>query len=57
MAFGKELMRLNVLTLELYEVETDNTCTCLAHESLKSIAIPRHKEKDLHSMVFLSPQT
>ena len=54
MAFGKKLMRLNILTLELYEVETD--FTWLAQESLSSMAISRHTEKDLYSMV-LSPQT
>ena len=47
-------MRLNILTLELYEVETD--FTSLAHESLSSMAILRHTEKDLYSMV-LFPQT
>ena len=54
MAFGKKLMRLNIFTLELYEVETD--FTCLAQESLSSMAMPRHTEKDLYSMI-LSPQT
>ena len=53
MAFGKKLMRLNILTLELYEVETDFTWLA---QSLSSMAIPRHTEKDLYSMV-LSPQT
>ena len=44
MAFGKKLMRLNILSLELqlYEVET--------------LAIPRHTEKDPY-LVVLSPQT
>ena len=54
MAFGKKLMRLNILTLELYELETD--FTRLAQENLSSMAIPRQTEKDLYSMV-LSPQT
>ena len=54
MAFGKKLMRLNILILELYEVETD--FTWLAQKSLSSMAIPRHTEKDLYSTV-LSPQT
>ena len=47
-------MRLKNLTLELYDVETD--FTRLAQESLSSMAIPRHTDKDLYSMV-LSPQT
>ena len=39
MAFDKKLMRLNIFTLELYEVETD--CTLLTNGSLLSMAIPR----------------
>ena len=39
MAFGKKLIRLNIFTLELYEVETD--CTLLTNGSLLSMAIPR----------------